>query len=114
VKRIDFRIRRAACATAVVALCAVLPSCARPRLAPTPEDTAWAATQWPGTTDAVLEAGYAVYRKRCSGCHHLPLPDAHTPEKWTRTIPEMAGKAKLTAEQEDDVLRYILAVRTRS
>jgi mono/diheme cytochrome c family protein len=88
-------------------------ACARARLVPDSVDAAWAATRWPGTTAADLDAGYEIYRGRCAGCHHLPLPTAHGEEKWRRAMQEMAPKAKLTPEEHDLVLRYILAVRVR-
>ena len=98
---------------AAIALCLCLLSCARPRLTPTPADTAWAAVQWPGTTDEDLASGYATYRRRCAGCHHLPLPAAYAPEKWPRVMREMTVKARLTEKEHDLILHYVLSVQAR-
>lgn len=101
---------------ALLAGAIVLPlvvACASARLAPTPGDVVWAATQWPGTTAADLDAGYSVYRRRCAGCHHLPLPSAHAPEKWRRTMIEMTPKARLTSAEHEIVLRYLLSIQAR-
>lgn len=97
-----------------VALSVLTPACAPPRLAPMPADAAWASARWPGTTAADLDAGYAIYRDRCAGCHHLPVPGEHPIETWERKLPEMAGKAKLTPAQEELVLHYVLAIRAHS
>ncbi len=101
---------------ALLAVAIVLPlvvACASARLAPTPTDVAWAAARWPGTTAADLDAGYAIYRRRCAGCHHLPLPAAHAPEKWRRAMIEMTPKARLTSAEHEIVLRYLLAAQAR-
>lgn len=56
------------------------------------------------------EPGRAIYAAKCHACHRLYKPDRVAPEKWPPLMEKMAGKAKLTPEEERQVLDYVLAV----
>ncbi len=56
------------------------------------------------------EPGRAIYAGKCHACHRLYPPGRVAPEKWPALIEKMAGKAKLTPEEEKQVLDYVLAV----
>jgi hypothetical protein len=64
-----------------------------------------------GTPLPVLGRGYAVYLKQCSQCHVAKLPDDMTREQWHVIIPGMAWNAGIDAQEEHDVLAYMLAAR---
>jgi mono/diheme cytochrome c family protein len=55
------------------------------------------------------EGGRALYAGKCHGCHRLYAPSRVAPEKWPALMEKMAGKAKLTADEESRVLAYVLA-----
>lgn len=76
---------------------------------PSARDASWAASKWPGTTVDDLEHGRSVFVSRCAGCHNLPRPDAKTPDEWASVVPEMAQGARLSAADQDLVLRYLSA-----
>lgn len=90
-----------------------------PRSAPvpgaiTPADVATAKEKWPDATDASLAAGRDTFTAKCNSCHDYPAMDAMTETQWPGTVHSMAGKAKLDATQERDVLRFVLTARARS
>ncbi len=58
-----------------------------------------------------LRAGRALYVNKCSGCHSLIAPEAHTDLEWRREVDEMLAKKKLRLEpgDRDALLRYLTA-----
>lgn len=66
--------------------------------------------QWPATTTADLERGRAVYVRRCAACHTLVLPATHAAEDWPALVEAMSDKARLTAEEKTDVVRFLMAL----
>lgn len=84
--------------------CATLPS-------PTPGQAARAAERWPGVTLAVLEAGRDRYVAKCSSCHSPRVPGRYPEDTWSGYLDRMGGRAKLTDEDRDLILKYVLAVR---
>jgi len=81
---------------------------------PTPQDAQWASNQWPGTTVEDLAHGRALYVDRCSGCHNLHLPAEHSPEEWKGYVAYMVADAKLSAEEQAQIVRYLAAASARS
>jgi len=71
---------------------------------------ACASTIPPATPET--EPGRAIYVGKCHSCHRLYSPDRVTPEKWPALMEKMAAKAKLTPEEEKQVLDYVLAAAT--
>lgn len=80
---------------------------------PVARDATWASEKWPGTTVDDLEHGRAVFVSRCAGCHNLPLPDSKSPEEWATVVGDMATGARLSAADQDLVLRYLSATSER-
>jgi mono/diheme cytochrome c family protein len=61
---------------------------------------------------AYLETGRAIYVGQCTHCHSAKPVSEYSAEAWTQKImPRMAKKAKLTPEQTQTVLDYVLAAR---
>ena len=80
---------------------------------PNARDASWASEKWPGTTVAELEQGRTVFVTRCAGCHNLPLPDSKSSEEWATVVGDMATGARLSAADQDLVLRYLSATSER-
>ena len=55
------------------------------------------------------EGGRALYSGKCHSCHRLYAPSRVSPEKWPALMEKMAVKAKLTPEEEKEILAYVLA-----
>ena len=55
------------------------------------------------------EGGRAIYAAKCHSCHRLYAPSRVTPEKWPALMEKMAVKAKLTPEEEQEILAYVLS-----
>ncbi|MFM8242548.1 MAG: hypothetical protein ACKN86_07065 [Crocinitomicaceae bacterium] len=50
-----------------------------------------------------------LYTNRCGTCHALQAREKYTAKQWERIVPDMAKKAKLDANQESVILKYVLA-----
>ena len=48
-------------------------------------------------TPAQLEQGKTLYDNNCGKCHEFHEPRENTVHQWDKILPEMCGKAKLTA-----------------
>ena len=99
--------RRIGLAALILALVA---GCAAALRHPTPEDARRVSVQWPSTRSADLERGRVVYVRRCAGCHTLVLPGTHAAEDWPALVEAMSDKARLTAEEKTDVVRFLMAL----
>ena len=62
-----------------------------------------------GKNSATLEAGRRVYLESCTHCHKPEPVRDFAAARWPGIIGEMAGRAKLSAAQQRDVLAYVLA-----
>jgi mono/diheme cytochrome c family protein len=55
------------------------------------------------------EGGRALYAGKCHSCHRLYAPSRVSAEKWPALMEKMAVKAKLTPEEEQAILAYVLS-----
>jgi hypothetical protein len=76
---------------------------------PTPLQAQRAATRWPDATLETLQEGRTLYVARCSACHSLHLPSEYPADKWVGFVEEMASDAKLSAEQKERVIQYLVS-----
>jgi len=51
--------------------------------------------------------GKAIFIKKCSQCHDLPVVDAYSRDKWDKVLPPMADNAKLTEAENALVEAYV-------
>lgn len=58
-----------------------------------------------------LQRGHEVYTSQCSRCHELKMPSKISSADWHIVVPGMAWNASISADDEDAVLKYILAAR---
>lgn len=56
-----------------------------------------------------LASGRELFVTRCLECHTLPSVTKYTREEWSRLVREMAGRANLTAGEEQSVVAYLRA-----
>ncbi len=64
---------------------------------------------FPGVPVESLRAGRALYVNKCGGCHLLHLPSEFRKSEWSEKImPEMSIEAKITANESQLILRYVL------
>ena len=64
------------------------------------------------TNVAQYQRGREIYVGRCAKCHAVKPVNAYAAEDWaSRIMPKMAKKAKLTPEEKETVLAYVLAAR---
>ncbi len=67
--------------------------------------------RWPDSSREGLEAGAALFEKKCSECHKLPDPKSRDAAGWEKVVPKMAKLAGLADADRDRVLRYLIAAR---
>jgi len=78
---------------------------------PTEHDLALAPVNGNNMDIESLDNGYNLYVNKCGSCHYLYRPTRFSEEKWKMEVPKMAGKAKLSQEQQELVLQYLLTMR---
>jgi cytochrome c5 len=94
-----------------VPLCAaLLAACGGGLQQPTPKDAEFAAARWPGTTLAHLGEGRSLYARRCGTCHALYEPAERAEPEWRDSLAEMRERAKIRPEEEELILKYLVAV----
>lgn len=59
-------------------------------------------------SEKTLALGRGVYMANCAKCHERVTPGAVDPEFWRGVTPHMAAKAKLSGEEEDQLLQYLM------
>lgn len=77
---------------------------------PSPDQVRFAADRWPGTTEENLARGRRLYVARCGGCHNLYLPGSVAAPRWPDVMNEMAPLSKLSPDEQEEILRYLMAV----
>jgi len=93
----------------LAALLGLSTACAAALRHPTQRDATAVADRWPGTTVDDLERGRRLYVRRCSGCHTLVLPEAHSVAQWPWRVDRMAEKARLGGDERDAIVRFLVA-----
>ena len=88
--------------------------CCTPKLAPssfTESDVARGKAFWSDCSVAKLDAAHTLYMNKCASCHSLKAPESEDEAGWRKIVPPMAKKAKLSAEEESQILNYVLTMR---
>jgi len=62
---------------------------------------------------ATIREGHSVYLRKCGECHELMLPDRVTDSDWHVVVPGMAWNAGISRQEEDAVLQYLIAAKSR-
>lgn len=57
-----------------------------------------------------LQVSHKLYINKCGSCHSLYLPSQYDKDKWSKVIPEMAGRAKLTSDEQKKILTYLIVM----
>jgi mono/diheme cytochrome c family protein len=70
-----------------------------------------AVSRWPDSSEASLKRGRRLFVDRCSGCHSLVLPREHGEEEWSDYVDAMSERARLTRQEAELVLRYLVGQR---
>lgn len=62
---------------------------------------------------SIIREGHSVYLRKCGECHELMLPDRVTDSDWHVVVPGMAWNSGISRQEEDSVLQYLLAAKSR-
>ncbi len=63
----------------------------------------------PSATEASLIKGQQLYEQKCGTCHMLAEPTKYNAEEWRTWVKNMAPLAKISGEEEQAVLHYLLS-----
>ncbi|MBK1830100.1 hypothetical protein JIN77_05165 [Verrucomicrobiaceae bacterium R5-34] len=63
-------------------------------------------------TDLTKHEGHSLYMKTCYQCHQQADPTSLSEKKWSMTVPAMATHAGITQSEGQQVLEYILNVKS--
>jgi mono/diheme cytochrome c family protein len=80
----------------------------------TAADVAKAQEQRHEVTLEQMEQGRSVYLSHCGQCHQLPDPKSHAPGKWPQEVAEMKQRAKLSDEQGEQIVAYLVGISSRN
>ncbi len=98
---------------AVTSLAMLIVACAPRQEGPAPAvDAAMVAraqAQWPDADAAQLRRGHDLLFTSCAECHARPGPTSAPAHEWPSIMKSMSRKAKLSADQHEAVLRYLIA-----
>ena len=101
--------------TAVPACALILASCeTSSKRAPAVTAAFIRAARQENSQAATLEAGRKVFLNRCIPCHALPDVARYDSARIPRIVGWMSGRAHLTREQHDALVKYLLAVNSQS
>jgi cytochrome c5 len=95
----------------VVAISVAVAACSAKTFAPEDRQLPAMQEKVPGITLESASAGYAVYSKKCAGCHQLYRPGKYTIAQWNRILPKMFPRAKVTTEDQEKLITdYVWAL----
>ena len=67
----------------------------------------------PGISLEQAQRGFKLYKFNCAGCHNLHKPDEYTTAGWQKVLPEMLGKAKITSDNDAQLIRNYLFAKSK-
>jgi len=70
--------------------------------------------KFPDATMETLKQGHSLYCGVCTNCHGAKKITNFSEEELPRIIENMARKAKISAEEKDAVLKYVMGVKLAS
>lgn len=75
-----------------------------------------AKTKFPDVTMEILKKGNTIFHGACTNCHGAKDKDIakHSEQELSGVLDKMAPKAELSAEQKDQVWKYIMSVKLAS
>lgn len=93
-----------------LSLALVVSACGTTLLIPNETDVARVSDKFSGYTLSELSEGKTLYEENCKKCHGLKKPNKYTEEQWNKIVPVMAKKAKIDAQQEESIRRYVITM----
>lgn len=102
--------------SSILALCSGLTACAHTKGTARldPWEPAQSDASRVGQPLAELQAGLAIYRSHCGGCHMLFPADSQPADQWPKWVQEMSERSKLTPEEEQTLTHYLVALSQRA
>ena len=83
------------------------------KFAPTMDELPAMQARVPGITYDEAMQGYKLYTRSCANCHRLHNPKEYTGTRWNKILPEMFEKAKISKEDQQQLIRNYLAARSK-
>ncbi len=103
----------------IISAMVILCSCSAKFITPTQVDVDRVSSTYPGYTLTDLNQGKSIYEQNCNKCHGLKKLSSQSEKDWNVVVPEMVAKANkkagstiIDAKAQDQLLKYILTMRT--
>jgi cytochrome c5 len=61
-----------------------------------------------------LNNGKQVYYAKCSTCHAAKNPEDYTADRWVKIVDWMGPRAKITAEEKENILVFVKELAKKS
>jgi|APGre2960657404_1045060.scaffolds.fasta_scaffold30813_3 hypothetical protein len=71
-------------------------------------------TKKSGSSLKELHIGFGVWMRECGTCHERSFPQDVSSEAWHAATLRMAWNTNITKKEQDALLKYILAVNSKS
>ena len=99
------------CILIIIGAAALMIRCSTPQnsLKPTESDINKIKADYPKASLSDLQTGLNLYKRNCSGCHILYLPNSKTREQWEKLLPEMFSRTFLNKHEQELITQYIFA-----
>lgn len=108
-------MKRLVLATIALTCAVVLASCETSLKSAPPVTAAFVVAGRQEKADAAtLEAGRIVFLNRCITCHALPDVTRQDSDRIPRIVGWMSARARLTPEQHEALVKYLLTVKSQS
>lgn len=52
--------------------------------------------------------GEELYYSKCGGCHRIYNKNEYNPEQWKKEVEDMSKKAKLTKDEQELIIEYLV------
>ena len=95
----------------LIGLFLLFKGCVAPLMLPTEQDVVRAQSDGNDVSLETLKKGYSLYQNKCGGCHYLYRPAKFSEEKWKSEMPKMSEKSKITTEEQEIILNYLLTMQ---
>ena len=95
----------------LISLFLLFQGCVAPLILPTEQDVERAQSDGKNVSLETLKTGHSLYQNKCGGCHYLYRPAKFSEEKWRSEMPEMSEKSKITTEEQEIILNYLLIMQ---
>jgi len=95
----------------IIVLIGMITSCAPALVIPQAKDAEKTFASGNAVSLESLTRSHSLYVNKCGSCHFLYRPYQFTKEKWISIMPEMKTEARLTDDEYNSILNYLMVMQ---